>query len=139
MVSHPQNIPGYSLTTYLTCIPASTFHRLKTNGLQFRCVIDIAVFLTWRKCFLRRLGRCSAHLYVFGDFFPEVLNPLLVILYDRLDLLLQFLAMGNLLVYKQLHFVPVANTAVFRFAFVLFPDFGIFSSDPKPNALEALR
>jgi hypothetical protein len=61
-----------------------------------------------------------------------------VVLYDRLDLLLQILTTSKLLVYKRLHFTPVSNTAVCRFLFVLFPDFGIFADDPKPDAFEAL-
>ncbi|SLM47413.1 protein of unknown function [Nitrospira japonica] len=70
---------------------------------------------------------------------PEFLNPLFIVLYDRLYLLLQFLAMGKLLVYKQVHFAPISNTTCFCFAFILISDFGILPRDAKPNLLEALR
>lgn len=97
------------------------------------------MLLTWRKCFLRRFGRCYAHLYVFGDLFPEVIQLLSMILYDRPDLLLQPLTMSKLLVNKRLHLTPVSSAACFGFTFVLFSYFGVFSGEPIPNPLEALR
>ena len=62
-----------------------------------------------------------------------------MILNNRLDFLLQFLAMGKLLVNKQLHFAPVSNTAYSGFSFVPFPDFGIISGDPEPYPLKTFR
>jgi len=91
--------------------------------LKFRCVIDITMLLTWRRCFLRSFGRCSAHLHIPGDFLLKVLNPLLMILYDWINLLLQPLTMSKLLVYKCLHFATISNTARFCFAFILLPNF----------------
>jgi len=78
------------------------------------------------------------HLHVFGDLPPKVMQSLLVIYDNRLNFLLQFLTASKLLVYKQLHFTAVPNAAGFSFSFVLFPDYGILSGNPKPNPLEAL-
>lgn len=45
---------------------------------------------------------------------------------NRLDLPLQVLAMGKLLVYKRLQFTPVSDATSFGFSFILFPDLDYF-------------
>jgi hypothetical protein len=67
------------------------------------------------------------------------MNLLFMTLNNRLELLLQFLAMGKLLIYERLHLASVSNTACFGFALILLPDFVVLAGDTKPNPLEALR